>query len=239
MTPNEIKPTRSWWQYLFVLVGFLMFVFSVSTDSENYGAAGMMLGIFFVFVGVWFTREPKTSVNASDYDISYTIRWRRVTPVTSIVLTIISLFWLLIEKIQKTETTTAVSIFVAFLLIDSFEYIIQWARATKYTGYTMCLDAKGVTVVRGNWSKQLAWQDFSSFCNVYEVRFGDWIRYIPFLSALAVDSDKYTLNLYKKISSAIPYSQIATNPDNYEQVVTYIKKYLPYTSSNIKLRDRI
>lgn len=232
-----------------IIVGIVLAVFIIGTIisfsfDEDTGATIFIVLVVVLLITLGFaigtTKTKKTEIDMSRFDISYTYYRSDFMPIGSIILTIISLIWLVVEKSQDVGTLNALGFLVGFGFLAFFEFMFRWWKVTKFNGFTFSFNNHGVEISKGSWSKEYPWSNYTHFATVYKARFGKWVQFIPFLSMLIHETDKHLINLYRKEeyrknrewepftgnASEIPYDRIATLSTNHEQIIEYIKKHL-------------
>ncbi len=189
---------------------------------------------------------------SSEYDITYKYLRTDFVPISTIVLTVASLFWSLAENSRNGDVDTAIAFFIGFGFLALFEFYYRWWKVTKYNGFTFVFNNHGVTIRKGSWTKEYPWSNYKSFGTVYAARFGKWAQYIPLFNILIHSTDRELINLYRKeqfrtdrewdpfLGSAPDtfYDRIPTLPSNHEQIVKYIEQYLP-ENTKLRLNERI
>jgi hypothetical protein len=241
--------TRQWVVYIIIFLFGVGAIISFNLPEEK-GADFFMILILVLFVlipiFIWSAKNNKFTRDTSAYDITYKYLRTDFTPIGSLLLTIVSLIWMLVSKIQDEGPETAIAFFIGFGFLSFFEIMYQWWKVTKYNEFVFSFDAVGILISKDAWSKKLLWSNYNGFGTVYQARLGRWVRYIPLLSMLVHETDRNLINLYRTAeylnqevvhdlftgdSKKISYDRIPTLPKNHEQVIAYIKKYLPEKNS--------
>lgn len=236
---------------VFVLTIPLLVGLGLDENIANTIYTYMFFGVVIIIVwAVWSTPVAKDSFDVSSFDIVYKYK-KTSLPIGSMIFTAISLIWLLISTIQDSGAETAIAFFISFLALAVFEYMLNWYKGTKFNDFTFSYNNHGVTISKGSWNKEFIWNNYKRFTTAYRARFGQYLSYLPFTSLFLHDADRYTLLLYRQDefkhdyelhgqthtdstkNITIEYDSIVVTPEYKDQIINYIKQYLPFERQKI------
>ncbi|MFA6587657.1 MAG: hypothetical protein WCT08_01170 [Patescibacteria group bacterium] len=240
---------------IIALISFIILILSFSLPEEN-GAILMMIGILGLIVGLAVginSSWKRTIINKNEFDLVYTFHKTNFISPISVIFNILSLLWLLIAKIQSGQTLEiALIFFIGFWLLSAIELIVKIAKQSNFDGFTFGFNKEGITLLKGDWVKKYAWENYRGFNTAYSTRYGEFLSYLPYISIFFHETDKYTINLFysekgrqQSMEQTAPgykvkkYHQIETQKNNLSQVISYLKKYLPQIQKDISLKERL
>lgn len=240
MKNNNVKKIIVGITIAIFIIGVIVFLEMDNELGDNIFLYFVIGLVILVPVIIGTTKGKTTQIDQSSFEISYKYYRTNFMPIGSIIFTIISLIWLLIEKMITAGTDTAIGFFIGFGLLSFFEFMYRWWKVTYYNGFTFSFSNQGITMSKGSWKKELAWSYYKNFNTVYKAHHGKWVSYIPFLSIFVHKADQYLINLYytkEHIAELVknplydtskekPYDRIPTLPENHDKVLNYIKQYI-------------
>lgn len=213
---------------IFLLVLGVTFSSDPSDETGGIIFFVLVLGLVLTF-GLTIGRSSITrySPPPGKFTFSYSVDVKYpIFPVGSTLYALGSLVWTLLAQLSDEGVEVALGFFIAFVVLDAFEFIRNWFNATYYNGSVFGFTEDGFERHLGTWSKAYRWSDFSSFSTVYEAHYGRYLSWIPFLSVFYAPFDRYTINLYFKAPRGSAYAQIRTRVDNLEQVLSYVRRHV-------------
>lgn len=130
--------------------------------------------------------------------ITYTVKPRKIYPTGSILFTVLSLIWLFIENLSDGGIETALALTLGFGMLSVIEFLLHWAKATKFEGFTYTLNEHGFEKKKNAWRKQYKWENVESFYSNYDIKYGNIIKWLPLSSFVISSHDKSILQFKEK-----------------------------------------